>query len=122
LVEQDISIKKYGQKNDDLKASLSELQNQLAEKQKRLDSIFAASESFELKPGQVKTLAGYGVVVGLIDVGVDNTIAVSVNNGRAKMYPGTIQTITTNGKTYRLIVKGVSVIPSSASFDFVVNK
>src|SRR3954465_9053119 len=26
LVEQDISIKKYGQKNDDLKASLSELQ------------------------------------------------------------------------------------------------
>jgi hypothetical protein len=100
------------------------LTEELAAKQKLLDSIFIASESFTLDEGKAKALAGYGVVVGLVTVDSgDKSAVVMLNNKQHTMAPGAIETIQVGNKIYKIIAEAVdSSYPYSADFTFVVVK
>lgn len=102
----------------------SRLKGELEAKQKLLASIAVAAESFTLQEGKARNLAGYGVVVGLIDVHpIYKQATVMVNSEKLEMYPGAIKTIESTDKIYRLIVDAVDDDESSASFTLtVINK
>lgn len=102
----------------------AKLSAELQAKQKLLDSIAVAAESFTLKEGKARSLVGYGVVVGVVEINpVHKQVDVMVNNERLSMYPGAIKTIESAEKTYKLVVDAVDNNELSASFTFtVVNK